>query len=287
MFQLIAIIFFAALGIGYGIANKILVWAVQYFKVIYGLTVISLSPIDVIMSILKIDFVLVSATILPLLILFAVWYITPALYERERRFLSYIPTSVFLACIGAVAGYLLALYYFIPFFQKFANSLGVLNQWTVVNLVDFIFVNCMIFMITMQVPLVVTILFNLGILKLNNITLLRKVAAVIAVVFGGIATPTVDAVSQLIVAVPFYLLFEIALQYCIFKQRFLKIQPVGWHAAPKAPAPRRAKRKPVKSKRPDAAARVVEVKPLNPDPDATPSAPPEQNPDPTDPANPA
>lgn len=239
MLLAIPVIFFAALAVGYGIAAKILVWAVHYFQTVYGLTVISLSPVDVIMSILKIDFVMVSATILPILILLAVAYITPALYEHERRVLRYIPMSVLLASLGAVAGYWLSLKHFIPFFQKFANSLGVVNQWTVINLVNFIFTNCMIFMITMQVPLVVIILFNIGILKLNNLLQLRKVVIVLAVIFGAAATPTVDIFSQMLVAVPFYLLFEIALQYCLLKQRFTKTVPDAWPRPAKQASPRK------------------------------------------------
>jgi sec-independent protein translocase protein TatC len=148
-----------------------------------------------------------------------------------------------LAVFGCFAGWMLSLNYFIPFFQKFANSFGIQNNWTVVNLVSFIFANCMIFMIVMQVPLVVIILFNLGILKLNNLTLLRKVMAVVAVTFGAAATPTVDIFSQLLVAVPFYLLFEVALQYCIFKQRFMKQPSSAVRGAKQAGRKKRVKRK--------------------------------------------
>lgn len=276
MLLAIPLIFFGALAVGYGIAAKILVWAVAYFHSVYGLTVISLSPVDVIMSILKIDFVLVSATILPILILLAVSYIAPALYAHERRIIRYIPISVVLASLGAVAGYLLSMYYFIPFFQKFANSLGVINQWTVINLVNFIFTNCLIFMITMQVPLVVIILFNIGLLKLQNLTKLRKVVMVLAVVFGAAATPTVDIFSQMLVAVPFYLLFEIALQYCLLKQRFTKKVPDAWPRAAK----QAVRKKPAKRKQP--APTVVDVPALpatislpTVDQAVTPSAPPE------------
>lgn len=280
MLLAIPLIFFGALAVGYGIASRILFWAVHYFQTVYGLTVISLSPVDVIMSILKIDFVMVSATILPILILLAVAYITPALYEHERRILRYIPMSVFLASLGAVAGYWLSLKHFIPFFQAFANSLGVVNQWTVINLVNFIFTNCVIFMVTMQVPLVVIILFNLGILKLNNLTQLRKVVLVLAVIFGAAATPTVDIFSQMLVAVPFYLLFEITLQYCLLKQRFIKTEPPAWPRQTKPRGRKKPATKKLASPRakslPELPATIV---PPAADPEAAPSAPPEQNAD--------
>ena len=141
-------------------------------------------------------------------------------------------------------------------------------------------------MITLQVPLIVIILFNIGLLKLNNLTLLRKAVLVLSVVFGAVATPTVDVFSQMLVAVPFYLLFEIALQYCIFKQRFWKQRPVAWHAAPLNAAPRRAKRAPVKATARHTAARAAVVNQTTPDPEVSPSIPPAQSPGPTDSVNP-
>ena len=89
-------------------------------------------------------------------------------------------------------------------------------MWSLGYLTGFVIMILFIFFLIFQIPLIVIVLHGLNILKTKNITALRKAVIVASVVIGAIVTPP-DVISQLIVAVPFYLLFELSIQYCRWK----------------------------------------------------------------------
>jgi sec-independent protein translocase protein TatC len=204
---------------GYYFSIKILNLLVAHFSALYSLKIIAITPYDVLLTILQIDLLLVAVITLPILISWLIIYISPALYENEKRYLSYIPGAIFLAALGLVSGWFLTTKIFIPYLQTFASIVNVQNTWSVIQLISFITTVCLIFVGAFQMPIIFTILVNMKIIKLDNATNLRKIALILALVLAAVATPQTDPISQITVAVPFYFLFEITLQYSLWKKK--------------------------------------------------------------------
>ncbi|MFL6707654.1 MAG: twin-arginine translocase subunit TatC [Massilia sp.] len=78
------------------------------------------------------------------------------------------------------------------------------------NYLDFVMSMCLAFGATFEVPVVVVILVRMGIVSVEKLKEMRPYAVVGAFVIAAIVTPP-DVVSQLSLAVPMCLLFELGL----------------------------------------------------------------------------
>lgn len=218
------LLFFIIIGLltgGYFVSIKILSEMTAYLTTIFNVAVISLAPHDIILTIFKIDMLLVGLFLFPFLLMGTLIYVTPALYEKEKKILGYIPAIILLALLGMAFGWLVAIKIFIPYLQSFSAMVNIPNNWAIVTLVSFILTTCLVFVGVFQLPIILIILENFKVLKIEQIKKIRKVALLIALIFGAVVTPP-DVGSQLIVAVPFWLLFELTIQYIKFKKKISK-----------------------------------------------------------------
>jgi sec-independent protein translocase protein TatC len=78
------------------------------------------------------------------------------------------------------------------------------------NYLDFVMSMCLAFGATFEVPVVVVILVRMGLVSIEKLKSIRPYAVVGAFVIAAIVTPP-DVVSQLALAVPMCLLFELGL----------------------------------------------------------------------------
>jgi sec-independent protein translocase protein TatC len=78
------------------------------------------------------------------------------------------------------------------------------------NYLDFVMSMCLAFGATFEVPVVVVILVRMGIVSVEKLRSIRPYAIVGAFVIAAVVTPP-DAVSQLALAIPMCLLFELGL----------------------------------------------------------------------------
>jgi len=187
----------------------------------FSLEVIALSPSDVLMVLLNMDLLITGLILLPFLLILAIYYIRPALYEKERSFLRFVPMIYVLSMAGLAAGWFLSIEIFIPYFMGFSKAIGVVNNWSLVSLMFFVLLVCVIFLVIFNTPVVFITLFNLQVLKIKDIVMIRKVVILISFIFGAIFSPP-DIVSQCVVALPMYLFFELTAQYCLMRERFRK-----------------------------------------------------------------
>src|SRR4029079_19703612 len=75
---------------------------------------------------------------------------------------------------------------------------------------SFVLTMCIAFGVTFEVPVVVIVLVRLGVVSLPRLRAIWPYLIVGAFVFGAIFTPP-DVVSQLLLAVPLWLLYELGL----------------------------------------------------------------------------
>ena len=145
------------------------------------------------------------------IVVYQLWkFIEPGLYKSERkslRFASLFATSFFVA--GIAFGYLVLSPIALQFFAQFSVSESILNEFDISKyfgmLLTWSFGTGLLF----ELPVVVSILARLGILTEAMLRTGRRFAIVIILVLAGLFTPP-DPLSQIILAVPMLLLYELS-----------------------------------------------------------------------------
>ena len=154
-------------------------------------------------------------------VLYQVWaFVAPGLYRHEKRVA--IPL-LFSSIVLFYAG--MAFAYFVVFpvaFGFFAHSApaGVVMMTDIKAYLDFVFSMFFAFGIAFEIPVAVVILSHMGIVDPESLAGKRSYVIVGAFVMAAVLTPP-DVFSQLLLALPMILLFEIGL----FFARRWKVAP--------------------------------------------------------------
>jgi sec-independent protein translocase protein TatC len=144
-------------------------------------------------------------------VFYQVWaFVAPGLYAHEKRLvLPLVISSSFLFIAGVAFCYFLVFGRVFHFIGNISpNSIAVMPD--IENYLDFVMSMCLAFGATFEVPVVVVILVRMGIVSVEKLRSIRPYAIVGAFVIAAIVTPP-DAVSQLALAIPMCLLFELGL----------------------------------------------------------------------------
>lgn len=152
--------------------------------------------------------VALAATI-PILALQIWLFIKPGLTTKERRAsLAYIPVIFLLFVGGLVVGYTMFINLILPFLLSLND--GMFNEmFTVEKYFKFVFRITLPFAIIFEIPIIAMFLTSIGILSPNAMRKMRKYAYFILIIVAAMVTPP-DFILPLIVAVPFFLLYEIS-----------------------------------------------------------------------------
>lgn len=143
--------------------------------------------------------------------LYQVWaFVAPGLYSHEKRLvLPLVLVSSLLFFCGMAFAYLAALPMVFEFITHFAPE-GVAVMTDIGKYLDFVLTMFIAFGITFEVPVFVVILVRMGIVSIEKLKEVRRYVLVGAFVIGAIFTPP-DVVSQFMLAVPLYLLYELGI----------------------------------------------------------------------------
>ena len=158
-------------------------------------------------------------------VLWQVWaFVAPGLYHHEKRLaLPVIVSSCVFFLIGMSFAYFLVFPIAFGFFAAYAPE-GVTMMTDIDKYVSFVLTMFIAFGVTFEVPVVVIVLVRMRIVSLAKLRSIRAYVIVGAFVVGAIFTPP-DVVSQLLLAVPMWLLYELGM----FVARFI-VPPVGAEA---------------------------------------------------------
>jgi sec-independent protein translocase protein TatC len=144
-------------------------------------------------------------------VFYQIWaFVAPGLYAHEKRLvMPLVISSSFLFIAGVAFCYFFVFGRVFHFISNFSpNSIAVMPD--IENYLDFVMSMCLAFGATFEVPVVVVILVRMGIVSVEKLRSIRPYAIVGAFVIAAIVTPP-DAVSQLALAIPMCLLFELGL----------------------------------------------------------------------------
>jgi sec-independent protein translocase protein TatC len=145
-------------------------------------------------------------------IFYQLWkFIAPALKKGERK---YILRIVIFSTFCFLVGIAFAYFVMIPMAMKFAAQFGteeIKNEFAIDEYMSIIISVMLAAGVVFELPMVSFFLSKLGILSPNFMRKYRRHAIVIIMVLAAILTPGTDPVSQVILAVPLVLLYEISI----------------------------------------------------------------------------
>jgi len=144
-------------------------------------------------------------------VLYQVWaFVAPGLYAHEKRLVAPLVISSSLLFIGGVAFcYFLVFGVVFKFINNFApHSISVAPD--IDSYFGFVMMMFLAFGITFEVPVIVVVLVRMGLVTVEKLKHIRPYVIVGAFVVAAIVTPP-DVMSQMLLAVPLCLLYEVGL----------------------------------------------------------------------------
>jgi sec-independent protein translocase protein TatC len=172
-----------------------------------GSSLIATSVISPFMTPFKLAFFVALFIAMPY-VLYQIWaFVAPGLYRHEKRFaLPLLVSSIVLFYTGVAFAYLVV---FPVMFDFFANTTpaGVRMMTDITSYMDFVLTMFLCFGLAFEVPVVVVLLVLTGLVKVDKLAEIRGYVLIGIFVIAAILTPP-DAISQTIMAVPMYLLYE-------------------------------------------------------------------------------
>ncbi|PSQ82220.1 MAG: twin-arginine translocase subunit TatC [Bacteroidetes bacterium QS_8_68_15] len=146
-------------------------------------------------------------------------FVEPALYPEEKenlRFSAAFASGFFL--IGVAFGYLVLTPIALQFFADYQISPEVINEFDISR-----YFNLLIFWtlgtgVLFELPVAVYLLTNMGLVTPDMLRSYRKYALMVVLVLAAFFTPP-DPISQIIVALPLLLLYEISIYISILTTR--------------------------------------------------------------------
>lgn len=141
-------------------------------------------------------------------ILYQLWaFVAPGLYRHEKRFaVPLLLSAIVLFYVGVLFAYFFVFPVMFAFFASTTPE-GVSMMTDINQYLDFVLVMFFAFGAAFEVPVAVVLLVITEIVKLEKLKENRRYVLLGVFIFAALLTPP-DAVSQSILAIPMYLLFE-------------------------------------------------------------------------------
>lgn len=172
-----------------------------------GSSLIATSVISPFMTPFKLAFFVALFAAMPY-VLYQVWaFVAPGLYRHEKRFaLPLLLSSIILFYAGVAFAYFAVFPVMFDFFAS-TTPVGVRMMTDITSYMDFVLTMFLCFGLAFEVPVVVVLLVLTGLVKVDKLAEIRGYVLIGIFVIAAILTPP-DAISQTIMAVPMYLLYE-------------------------------------------------------------------------------
>ena len=139
-------------------------------------------------------------------------FIKPALHEKERKAASgFVFYASFLFMTGVLFGYFVITPLSIRFLSGYIVSPSIQNLFSIDSYISSVATLTLATGVVFQMPILVYILSSLGILTPKFMRESRRYAIVVILIIAAIVTPTPDALTMTVVAIPLLLLYELSI----------------------------------------------------------------------------
>ncbi|NBX62564.1 MAG: twin-arginine translocase subunit TatC [Betaproteobacteria bacterium] len=175
-----------------------------------GATLIATSVISPFLVPLKIMLMAGFLLALPV-VLYQAWaFVAPGLYAHEKRLvLPLVMSSTILFFIGVAFCYFFVFGQVFKFIQSFAPK-SITAAPDIEAYLSFVLTMFIAFGLAFEVPIVVIVLARMGFVSIEKLKAFRSYFIVLAFIIAAIVTPP-DVVSQLALAIPMVILYEIGI----------------------------------------------------------------------------
>jgi sec-independent protein translocase protein TatC len=175
-----------------------------------GATLIATNVISPILVPLKITLMAAFMLALPV-VLYQVWaFVAPGLYSHEKRLvLPLVVSSTLLFVAGVAFCYFLVIPGMSKFIQAFAPA-SITAAPDIEQYFGFVLTLFLVFGISFEVPIAVIVLARLGVVTLTQLRQWRGYFIVASFIIAAVVTPP-DVISQLALAIPMCILYEIGI----------------------------------------------------------------------------
>ncbi|MCZ7357258.1 MAG: twin-arginine translocase subunit TatC [Candidatus Methanoperedens sp.] len=176
---------------------------------------VTLTPLEVPMLEFKMSLIFGVLLATPLII----YYAYKELKGRLPNVISINKSLIISVIIASIVLFLLGVGYsyfiMIPLFQDYVNqetlNIGAIQNYSVYEFIYFVVMTSIIIGFAFELPLIMTLVVRFGIISRQTLSYYRRHAYIILLVVAAWITPGPDIFSQIMVVVPFVVLYEISL----------------------------------------------------------------------------
>ena len=207
MFGAVFLVFLALLPFSKMIFNYV---AAPLVSVVPNGELIALSPVSPLTATIALTFYLALFIAMPV-ILYQVWaFVAPGLYRKEKRFaFPLLATSIVLFFMGMAFAYFVVFPLIFGFVSTFTPD-TVNYQPDMTEYVSFVMMVVLVFGLAFETPVATVLLVITGLTTTEKLAKARPYVFLGAFVIGMLLTPP-DVISQTMLAVPVYLLYEMGI----------------------------------------------------------------------------
>lgn len=146
------------------------------------------------------------------IVVYQFWrFLEPGLYANEKKGLRYAAfAATFFFVLGLSFGYLVITPLALQFFQNFSISDQIINEFDISRYFSMVTMWSFGAGVIFELPVVIYFLAKLGIVTSQMMRASRKYALIVILVIAAILTPP-DVISQILVAIPMLLLYELSI----------------------------------------------------------------------------
>jgi len=147
-------------------------------------------------------------------------FVAPGLYDNERKYAVKLVGGVYVMfMIGTLVNYLCIFPMTVNFLGNYKVSEDVANMLTLQSYMDTLLMMNLVMGIVFELPMICWILGKLGFINAAFMRNYRRHAIVIILIASAVITPTGDAFTLSIVALPIWMLYEISIMIVARTQR--------------------------------------------------------------------
>lgn len=184
---------------------------------LYKPNIIYLTPMEVIMLEFKMSLIFGVLIVSPLILFYAYrgargrFTSLPFISGKKSLVVLTILASIALFLIGAGYAYFYMLPFFLGFLYQDAMNLGINATFSIYEFISFIVLTTVILGIAFELPVILTFLVHLGVTSRKTLAHYRRHAYIILLIIAAWVTPDPTMFTQIMVALPFIVLYEASL----------------------------------------------------------------------------
>ena len=139
-------------------------------------------------------------------------FVSPGLYANERHYAVWIVGAAYLMfLIGTLVNYFVVFPFTVRFLGTYQVSPDVANMLTLQSYVDTLLGMSLVMGVVFELPVVCALMGRMGLINRQMMSTYRRHALVAILIVAAIITPTTDAFTLFVVALPIYLLYELSI----------------------------------------------------------------------------